>query len=71
MTLKEFFRLNPFITKRQLAQKIDTDTATLFCIVKGRTPSLKHAVAIEEATDGQVTCRDLYRNSIKTKKGEK
>jgi hypothetical protein len=59
MTLKDFFRKNPTITKRDMANALDTDTATVFSWVRGREPKLSTALAIEAFTNGQVKVFDL------------
>jgi DNA-binding transcriptional regulator YdaS (Cro superfamily) len=71
MTLIEYFKCYPMLTKRKFAEMMDTDTATVFCLVKGRMPKLKHALAIEKATNGQVTCRNLYDYAMKMMKKKK
>jgi len=66
MTLKEYFKTHPDITKRDMATALDTDTATCFGWVKGRSPSLKYALAIEAFTNGKVTVRDLVGGSVES-----
>jgi len=72
MNLKEYFKTNVDITKRDMANALDTDTATVFGWTRGRTPSLKYALAIEAFTNGKVKVADLVGGSIEeVKKGKK
>jgi len=64
MTLKEYFKTHPDVTKRDIAIACNTDTATVFRWVTGATPSLKMVLLIEEATGGKVKPRDLIGGSI-------
>jgi hypothetical protein len=59
MTLKEFFKTNPNITKRDMAIALDIDVAAIFGYVNGREPKLSTALAIEGFTNGKVKICDL------------
>jgi len=69
MNLKEFFKTHPDVTKRDMATALDTDTATCFGWCKGRTPSLKYALAIESFTKGLVRVADLIGGNVEKEKG--
>ena len=44
-----------------LARRSNLCVSTLHKILAGTEPGLKSAIAIEDATEGAVTCRDLVR----------
>ena len=66
MTLREFFRKNPFVTKKDMAIALDTDAGTVFrwCRDEGGI-SLSMALKIEEFTKGKVTASDLCKGKKK------
>lgn len=65
MKLDHYLWINA-IPVQEFAHQIHVHLNTMYTIIKGGTPSLENALKIEEATKGEVTCRDLFLNKKKT-----
>jgi transcriptional regulator with XRE-family HTH domain len=49
----------PGVSASQLAEQVGCDAATIWRLRKGRPASLRVAIAIERATDGNIRASDL------------
>lgn len=60
MTLNEYFATEPHGSKREMAEYLGITTTWLSLLLSGkRVPSAKLAAALEKATQGLVTRREL------------
>lgn len=70
MKLSEYFILTKE-PKLHFAKRINVTEHTIYNILNGHPPTLQVAVAIENATDGKVKCRDLLEENEPTKERKK
>lgn len=62
MKLREYLR-SEGLKINAFASKVGVTSATINNVMNGKEPRLSIAIAIEDATNGQVTCRDLLPDS--------
>ena len=60
MRLQDFLDKHE-MTKKELCERADINTQTLFRLLQGKVCQLPTAAKIEMATFGKVTCLDLYK----------
>lgn len=59
------------ISQAKLARRAGISTGTIFLALRGQEMKLETAIRLEDATEGKITCRQLYLEQQQAKKGKK